>query len=477
MSRLSPQDASFLIAETRETPMHVGGLHLYRPPEGADIQELFEQFVDVQAFRSPFNRKLKWPMGALGMPRWVEDEELDIDYHLRLSALPTPGRYRELFVLISRLHGILLDRSRPLWECHLIEGLESGQFALYTKMHHALIDGIGGMQLLQSALTEDPDERGLANPWAAQTAARQARRASKEPRSRRAAVNAAAELIQEQVGSMPQLARALTRTATSLRTPIDQRTALPFEAPKSILNGKISGARRFVAQSYPLERIKTVGKAFDATINDVVLAMSAGALRRYLLEHGELPDKPLVAMTPVSVRPAGREDLSNAVSALLANLGTHIEDPAERMRVIRASMADGKELLGAMSYSAIMLYTMLMSSAAMAPTLFGLAGRVAPGFNTVISNVPGPRKPLYWNGAELEGMYPVSIPFHGVAVNITVTSYVNSLDFGITACRRSVPHVQRLIDYLQEALEELEQAAGIGARKAAKRRKASSASK
>lgn len=454
MTYLSPTDAVFLYGESRATPMHVGGLHLYRPPPGespeACARALHAELLATRGFRHPFDQKPAWPRIGLGLPSWVEDPDFDIEYHVRHSALPEPGRYRELFALVSRLHGSLLDRTRPLWETHLIEGLESGQFAFYTKIHHAMVDGVAAMRLLQASLSEDPDDHRHPNLLEA----RPDRRTHLPPD--RLSLHAAAEYLQSSLGIIPGITRSLSTMARAARAAGDGAMGLPYRAPRSPLNTRISGARRVVAQSYPLERIKAVGESFDATVNDVVLAMSAGALRRYLLESGGLPKRSLTAMTPVSVRPADADELGNAVSAVICNLGTEIADPAERLRTIRASMAEGKAMLKGMTFHQIMGYTMFVFGPMIAPALFDLKQILRPAFNVVISNVPGPRKPLYWHGARLEGIYPISIVVHGMAVNITVTSYVDSLDFGITACRRSVPSVQRLIDYLADALEELE---------------------
>lgn len=466
MRALTPLDSAFLTGETREMPMHVGILLLFRPPPGASktyLSELYRECVSVPEFRTPFNQKLVHPPSRLGLPHWDDDPAFDPEYHLRLSALPTPQRYRELFVLISRLHGTLLDRSRPLWEYHFIEGLESGQFAVYNKIHHALLDGTAGMRLLQSTLSEDPDVRNM--PF---TLAKQAERARPERQKKQSDdfdFARIADLLQTQLGTIPGVVRALRHAAESWTRPREERMAFPFEAPRSPLNPRITGARRFVAQSYSLERIDAVRKVFDATVNDIVLAMCASALRRYLIEHASgVPERPLTAMTPVSIRPRDGEDFGNAVTAVLVSLGTNIEDPGKRFEAIRASMADAKGLIRELSYAEVMLFTILTASPVMLPMALGLTAAM-PAVNIVISNVPGPRKTLYWNGARLEGMYPVSIVAHGMAVNITVTSYAGSLDFGIVGCRKSVPRIQRLIDFLEDGLAELEEVAGLATRK------------
>jgi len=455
MRALGPMDAGFANAETRETPMHVGGLLLLRPPEGAGpdyVREVYAEFVSTKEFRPPFDLKLVHPPERLGFPHWTTDEDLDLEYHIRHSALPRPGRYRELFVLVSRLHGTLLDRSRPLWEYHLIEGLETGQIALYSKLHHALMDGVAAMRLLQASLSEDPKVR-VPNPWS-KDAARPRREAARAPD--RSPFETLADATKNQLSNVSGAVRAVAKAFGARHRASDERMALPFEAPQSPLNVRVTGARRFVAQSYSLRRVDAARAVFGATVNDIVLAMCSSALRRYLEEYGGgVPEKPLTAMAPVSVRPTDSEEFGNAVSVAFVNLATHLDDPEERLKIIQASIRDGRSLIQELSFAEVTLYTALLAAPALTPTLLGL-GALLPATNVVISNVPGPSKTMYWNGARLDGMYPVSIVFHGLAVNITVTSYAGSLDFGIVACRRSVPRVQRIIDFLEDGLVEIE---------------------
>jgi diacylglycerol O-acyltransferase len=458
MRALGAMDAGFANAETRETPMHVGGLLLLRPPEGSGpdfLQQLFRDLTTPTELRSPFDLKLVHPPERLGFPHWTPDEDFDLEYHLRHSALPRPGRYRELFILVSRLHGALLDRSRPLWEFHLIEGLETGQFAFYSKMHHALLDGVAAMRMLQSSMSEDPAVR-KPHPWS-QAAARPRREALHD--DSRSTLEAFADATRGQLANVGAAVQAITKAFGARARPTSERMALPFEAPRSALNTRITGARRFVAQSYALSRVNAVRAAFGATVNDIVLAMCASALRRYLEEFGGgIPERPLTAMAPVSVRPADGDEFGNALSVAFVNLATHLPEPTERLKVIQASIRDGRSVIQELNFSEVTLYTALLAAPALTPALLGL-GALLPATNIVISNLPGPQKRMYWNGALLEGMYPVSIVFHGLAVNITVTSYAGSLDFGIVACRRSIPSVQRLIDFLEDGLVELEDAA------------------
>jgi len=468
MRPLGPIDTGFIAIESRATPMHVGSLLLLRPPVGAGknyLQELFQQFISVKEFRAPFDQHLVYPPSRLGLPHWDVDPDFDIEYHLRHSALPSPGRYRELFVLVSRLHGTLLDRTRPLWEYSLIEGLNTGQFALYAKMHHAQIDGTAGMRLLQASLSEDPDARDVPYMWAKD--GRGWKQSGSPAPTTHHGFERVLETVGAQLGVLPNVGRAIARTMSSYQRPPEERMAAPFEGPRSPLNTKVTGARRFVAQSYSLERINRVRAAFGATVNDIVLAMSSSALRRYLADYGGgVPDRPLTAMTPVAVRPRDADDFGNATSAVLVNLATHMDDPVRRLATIQASIRDGRSLIKELAFNEVILYTALMSTPLMLPSLLGLGSLVTPT-NIVISNVPGPKNTLYWNGAKLEGMYPVSLVYHGMAANITVTSYAGSLDFGIVACRKTVPRVQRLIDFLEDGLAELERAAAFAPGEAA----------
>jgi diacylglycerol O-acyltransferase len=442
--------------------MHVGVLLLLRPPPGTGkgyLQELYQHFISVKEFRAPFDQHLVYPASRLGLPHWDTDPDFDIEYHLRHSALPAPGRYRELFVLVSRMHGTLLDRTRPLWEYSLIEGLNTGQFAFYTKMHHAQVDGTAGMRLLKASLSEDPEERDRPLMWAKDGRGWKQSDMGEPPTH--GGFAKILETMGAQFGVLPNVGRAIARTMSAYQRPAEERMAAPFEGPRSPLNTKVTGARRFVAQSYSLERINRVREVFGATINDIVLAMSSSALRRYLADYaGGVPDKPLTAMTPVSVRPRDADDFGNATSAVLVNLATHMADPVRRLQTIQASIRDGRSLIKELAFNEVILYTALMSTPLMLPSLLGLGSLVTPT-NIVISNVPGPKNPIYWNGAKLEGMYPVSLVYHGMAANITVTSYAGSLDFGIVACRKTVPSVQRLIDFLEDGLAELELAAAM----------------
>ena len=368
-----------------------------------------------------------------------------------------------------------MDRNRPLWETHLIEGLQNRQFAVYSKTHHAAVDGARSVHISRSMLSADPGARLQDSPLSLASWQRYRATLKQEHKDgfSDAQVRNVIDALKARFDSGVQLygaARRITRAWTG-----QDNLLLPFlKVPRSSINTSVDGARRFVAQSWPFARIRAVAKAYDGTFNDAVLAMCGGALRTYLQNHAELPAQSLKAMVPVSVRAEGDVDSSNAVATINADLGTNIMDPARRFAAIRASTEAGKALYMGMPPAEAQLFSILLASPGLLLMPLGLTNRLPP-FNTVISNVPGIREPMYWNGARLDGSYPASIVMDGVAMNITLSTYDQNVDFGIIACRRSMPQVQRIIDYMEDALAELEEAAGLTAppkkAKAAPRRK------
>lgn len=444
MELISPMDGMFLSGESREHPMHVGGLHVYKQPAGAGpefVSELYETLLTKTDSDPTFRKHPREVMGGISQLTWAIDPDLDLDYHLRHSALPHPGQARQLLELVSRLHATLLDRHRPLWEMHLVEGLDDGRFAVYAKTHHALMDGVSQILSLRRALTTDPDDHDPRAYWAPHAPA---------PKQ------SLLDIVKKGAESLAGLGPGSYNIAKGV---LKQQLTSPFEAPRTMFNVPIGGARRFAAQSWPFERFRAVKKAAGVTINDVVLAVCGGALRAYLIEQNALPDKPLIAMVPVSLR-EGESSGGNEVGSLLANLGTDLTDPAERLRVVHASMKDNKEVfksLPEIQQVALSAYNAMPMMLELIPVLKTTA---RPPFNVVISNVPGERNRLYWGGAELVGNYPMSIVLDGQALNITLTNTADRIDFGIVGCRSSVPHLQRLLTHLEDSLSDLERAVG-----------------
>ena len=462
---IDPTSAGFLLAENRNMPMHVAGLHLFEKPEGAGrgyARQMFEQMRDEKEIAPLF---LKHPYRSLRTGAqlvWKEDDQFDIEHHLRHSALPKPGRVRELLELVSRLHSTRLAWERPLWESHVIEGLRDGRVAMYHKIHHALVDGVSAMRLLASVMTTDPDKRDMPAPWGKQESAGKRGKPSPDlslsdvPMS---ALRTALGITAEAAGMPSALIRTLNKSVRN------ETSSLSLYAPRTMFNQQITGSRRFAAQNWPIERLRGIGKATGTTMNDVVMAMCSGAVRTYLQELDALPEAPLVAMVPVGLNAKQSHVASgeggNAVGAVMVQLATDHADPADRLTSIHRSMKDGKEALSSMTPVQIVAMSALGQAPAILTPMLRMQGIVRPPYNLIISNVPGPRTTHYWNGAKLVGTYPVSIPINGMALNITCTSYDGRMMFGLTGCRRTVPHLQRMLTHLDDEVAALEKAAGV----------------
>ncbi|WP_328329993.1 wax ester/triacylglycerol synthase family O-acyltransferase [Kribbella sp. NBC_00382] len=491
MTAVGPLDAMFLLGETREQAMHVGGLMLFELPEGARDQvfpdgtrdyvaRLYEDITQNQTINPLFTRRVRHRALDLGYWSWDQDRDIDLEYHVRLSGLARPGRYRELFELTSRLHGTLLDRHRPLWEMHLIEGVQGRRFAVYSKIHHSLIDGVTALKWMQNTLTADPTQTEMPATYALPdrvladqpssssvgepvasglagglpTAAELFSAVGRLPGEAGKAVGGVGRLLADVAGLSPVGFRS------ALRALQHEHSSVAFKAPQTVFNQPISAARRFAAQSWPMERLEKVRAMTGATLNDVMLAMCSGALRNYLIDLRALPDKGLTAMVPVSLRGADGNGTGggNSLATLIADLATDEIDPEQRIRRIMDSTTYGKGVLSQLSpMQNLMIGALGLGSAGPAAVIPGLAGRTPPPYNLVISNIPGPSdSPLYWNRSRLLGTYPASIVLNGQALNISVTSYDHQLHFGLVGCRRTVPHLQRLLAHLETSLAELE---------------------
>lgn len=449
---MRPFDAAWFFIEKPDVPGHFGPLIvLSRPPDASPtfIREWVDQWRTCRVYAPPFNYRL-----ARGrIPRWevLQPEQVDLDYHFRHSALPEPGGERELGVLISRLQSHKLDRRRPLWECHVIEGLEHDRFAIYLKLHHGQFDGVGTMRLLRRTFSTDPDARQHMPPWA--VGMHDKRDTVRKPK--------AGPDLGAVAMSLPRAAGAVIRQVHAAYVRGDARIAAPFQAPKAIFNGRVSAQRRFATQCYPLGRFKAIAQAANVSINDVFLSISGGALRRYLLELDALPSKSLVGIVPVNLRAADDASVGNQLSFIYASLHSDKADPIERLRAVHASTSQAKAYQESLPSSAVAAYGALLSGPAMGPIILGLGGHFPPAANLIISNVPGPRERLHFNGARVEQIYGPSVLFHGQALNITMSSYVDEANLSFTGCRDSLPSMQHLAVYAGEALDSLESAMGL----------------
>lgn len=460
LRRMSPMDASWLALESRDTPMHVGGLYEFTKPDDAGddyLNELVELMKSHRTVPPPWNLKLvEGPLVGPRLPVFTEDRDLDLDYHVRHSALPHPGGQRELGILVSRLHSHQLDLHRPLWEAHLIEGLEDDKFALYVKMHHSLIDGVSGIRMNIRALTEDPDERGMEPFWTVGEGSGRSSSSDVEQSNGGGLPIDPGALFGGVRGGASALMRLGSAGLRMGRASVDSSPLRPpYSAPHSVLGKHITGQRRFATQQYELDLLKQLADEGDCTLNDIVLYLSSSALRRYLQQHASLPSRSLTAGIPVSLRDPGDESTGTSIGLIVASLGTNIGDPRARLEEIARSTEEAKNHLRSMPRGAHAPYTLLTSAPYVAGLLAGLGSHAPVPFNVTISNVPGPKKELYYNGARLDALSPLSLLTQGSALNITCLSYAGTLNFGLTGARDRLPHLQRLAIYMRESLDEI----------------------
>ncbi|WP_296403559.1 wax ester/triacylglycerol synthase family O-acyltransferase [Psychrobacter sp.] len=451
MRLLSILDLLFLLLEKRKQPMHVGGLFLFEVPVDADADFVLSLVQQMQRSKTPptfpFNQVLH------NLTYWTKDEEFDVEHHLRHIALPKPARVRELFSYISKEHGRPLDRARPLWECHIIEGIapesegRPKRFGLYFKIHHSMVDGVAAMRLVQKSLSQSPKETITLPLWSLMMRHRYEIETILPDRS-----SSALSIIKEQLSTAKPV---LTEIAYTLNQAKNSSFVKTTQAPASILNQSISSSRRFIAESYDIERFKYIANNLGVSINDVVLTICSGALRSYLLSINELPDEPLIAWVPYSMR-KDRSASGNQFAFILCNLGTHLENPLSRLKLVHNSMNDGKLRFGRMTQAEVINYSLVAYSWELVNVLTSAYPK-KQAFNLIISNVPGSDRKLYWNGAELRALYPASILFNGQALNITLASYLDKIEFGIVACSKTLPKIQNLLKLLEIELANLEQ--------------------
>ena len=374
--------------------------------------------------------------------------------HVIRHVLPRPGRIRELLEYVAKIHSTRLDRSRPLWEAHLVEGIEGDRFALCTKLHHAAFDGVNMARHLLGGLSTDPTATTCTAPWI-----ESGRQRSTSPANPPASASP--------VGRIVDIGKAAASTADAVAragwSSVRERDlAVPLAAPDSIFNGRIDSSRRFAGDAWPIQRLRAVAKQTGTTLNDVAMTMCAGALRGYLTERDSLPTRSLVAMVPVSLAGTdarGTPTDGNAFGAALCSLGTDLDAPLARLETIHQQMARNKALMSGLDPTTAALYSTANMTPSLLASLPGVPRIPRQGFNLVISNVPGINKQLYYNGCPLTALYPVSIVLDRQGLNMTMISYLDTLAFGFVGCARQVPHLQRLLIHLDNAIADLEKAA------------------
>lgn len=468
MQRMTGLDAAFLYAETPSQHMHVAlvGVFDTSSMKGGYRFETIKSLIQDRLPRIPmFTRRLVQVPFRLHHPVLVEDPDFDIDFHVRRMAAPAPGSLRELSEMAGDFVSRPLDRGRPMWQMWVVEGLEDGRIGILAKVHHSLIDGVTGAEMMVHLFDLEPE------PAAGTDGAAPEKRAVEKIPSDLELVGYAARSMARQPA---RLASTLVGTARSVGGLVRRRRegssgmAAPFSAPRTPWNGAITGHRAVAVGTLALDDIKAVKKAFGTTVNDVVLALCSGALRRYLADHGGVPEASLVSVVPISVRSdePGASDGANQVSAMFVSLATDLDDPADRLRAIAGATKGAKEEHNALGADVLQNWAEFAAPGVFARAMrlyseMNLADRHRPIHNVIISNVPGPPFPLYMAGAQLSVMAPLGPIMEGAGLNVTVMSYMDRVDIGLIACRESIPDIWELAEDFEESLAELKKAAGV----------------
>ncbi|MGW0252003.1 wax ester/triacylglycerol synthase family O-acyltransferase [Nocardia goodfellowii] len=448
MDLVSPLDAVFLIGETRRRPMHVAALQLFDMPDhaGPDYMEKLHKMLIADADIDPTFRKHAVSRFRVPRPAWIVDKKLEIERHVQRWVMPEEAdSLQDMLDLVSQLHSQRLDPRRPLWESHLINCPAIRRFGIYTKMHHSLTDGVAGLHALHRSLKTDPSAAAPRGPW---------HLPSEHPQA-----GTGTNSLAVPKPSPTAIARTPWRRIASLMLR-DPRMTRPFTAPKTMLNRPTLGKRRIVVASYSLERLRVISRATQSTINDIVLALTASALRSYLRENHCLPEKSLIGLVPVSLRTESEKHSSggNKLGAILCPLATDISDPLERLGLIRTTMQQNKALYRELSRAQAIVLTAVLLSPLLLPLLRDLVARTFPPFNIVISNMHGAQQQLYLGDARLVSCYPLSVPADGQTLNITAIMGPETIDIGIVAYDQSVPQLPNIVQHLTTALAETEAA-------------------
>jgi diacylglycerol O-acyltransferase len=497
--KLSSLDASFLYLETPEMPMHVGSMAIFRLPDGYK-GNFFEEFKAMIASRLHIAPILKARLEKAPLdidhPSWVEDDQFDIDRHIFRASLPEPRDRATLERIVGWMHAKLLNRARPLWEFYVFEGMKDNEIGLYSKMHHACIDGGAGAALTSMIYDVTPVPRQVEPPaarkvtpeprdiaanlidsyqalWTQPFDPKAAPKSLELPRTGKSDLGSILfdnamfqiETAVKFASSVPTVLKSLSDVVGKISDPKSRDSLVSMASPPTILNKTISSERSFAGVSISLSRAKALAKASGGKLNDVVLALSSGVVRRYLISQGGLPNKSLTAAVPISLREEGNADANNQVFGMICSIATNIDDPKERLETIIAQSTKSKEmshplraLMPQVSNLSMLGAPIVTQILALLYSRSNLSDVLPPAANITVSNVPGPRQTLYAAGAELLHIFPVSISTHGIALNITVQSYRDQLDFGFIAGANIIPHVQVMCDMLPVEFEALEAA-------------------
>lgn len=449
MQKLSFQDVFFLRAETPSSPFHVASLMIFSLPEGAPdnyLTELVNSFDEMRELWPVFSKKLMTPDSTRDA-YWVDAEDFVPSDHVLHYSLPKNGTIENLLVLLARAHEQLLDRNRPLWQVHIIEGLEDGKFAVYFKVHHALIDGVGGLRMIQDMLSPHPDD-----PLKKPTPSKQATHHTEEGIA--SAIKHSLSALLKQAKALPEAYSMLTRIGFDNLLGREGTPHLPFSAPKTILNKELGSRRRFIISELPLEKVKAIGKYYGGTINDVLVSIFGGAIREYLLSQNALPERTLEAGLPVSIKGETAND-GNKLSVIICPFGTNEPDAEKRLKAIIMTTGKAKSDIAHISPEAAEDIAAINMVPFLVISLTHSSQRFPPAFNAIVSNVPGPKDEMYLQGARLERIYPLSIVTDGMGLNLTVISYNSRLCIGITSAPGSEPGIEALGELIEMSYQEL----------------------
>jgi WS/DGAT/MGAT family acyltransferase len=442
---LSPLDTRWLAFESKGTPMHTGCLAIFKKPAKADadfLQTLVHTFRSKKNVGVPWNQKLTKPFKLTRIPRMAQDRDMDLGYHFRHSALPAPGGEKELGILVSRLHSLALDKRRPLWECHLIEGLENNRFAIYMKIHPCILKGGNPINTVMSMLSSSANNKELSPLWTIKP------EQDKDQGNKDVDLGEIVSTFSSNVLSVGKAAKAIFDSPTT--------SFFGLKAPRSYLNKTTNSQRRFATQQYDLARIETLSKAADCSINTIIAYLCSSALRRFFKEYNALPVKPLMASAPLNLTDYVQGNNKETLATIRISLATDIADPVKRLKTITKSVQDIKAHLDKLPKDTLSSYAILSSAPLLAGQIYGL-GRLVPNmFNVGISSLIGSEKPLYLHGAKLEAIHPMAHLMQNSALSIDCVSYAGTMNIGITGARDTLPRIQRIALYMDQALAALE---------------------